>query len=729
MADKVTIIDVEIKTSEAVAALEELKKISLQQKKAMDEMVEGLSKEEAAQKKTTQEYIKANAEYKVIQDQIRKNEQQLKQLTASQSENVESLNEWKAEVSLLRKQQGNLNLATEEGRKENEKYIKRIDELNVKIKKNSDEDIKRTKTIGNYKDEVKKAINEMGGMPPAFGAIGEAGKKVNTVFSLISKNPLIATITILGGLLAGLYKAFTRTQDGADKMTKVMAALEAIFDTLTGYVAEFATQIVDAFLNPKQAISDFADLIENMIMKKVDAVIKTFGLLGKTVSLLFKGEFKEAFSTAGDAASTFIDELTPIGAVKDAIQGVTDGVKELSKELEAAAKDAIAVENIRIRLRKEEIRSIEALANSRKEFEKYKFLAEDTNRALEKRIEFAQKAGEIEIARAEDQVKVERLRLQLLEAELAATPVQLRNDEQLLAIARQKAAIAEAEAASFTKQTEIRNKANTLLAQQAKEAAAALEAEVQREIEAANKIAAAKIEADKKAKALALEAEQIDYENRVELLQNNGIALLELKREQLLAEKAQELELAEQTGADIELINEKYRQADIELTRASEKAKLSLAAEFAGNIAEIAGEGTAIAKAAAVAQTTISTYQGATAAFTGMTTSIPGPIGIALGVAAAAAAVVSGLANVKKILAVDSGLPGGKSSGTSRGSTGGAPTPPRSVTPSVGAGIVSRDAAKNLDQNTIVESRPTLVVDSVTQKQEQKTEENTTANI
>jgi len=54
-------------------------------------------------------------------------------------------------------------------------------------------------------------------------------------------------------------------------------------------------------------------------------------------------------------------------------------------------------------------------------------------------------------------------------------------------------------------------------------------------------------------------------------------------------------------------------------------------------------------KKAQIAQTLMNTYSSATSAFSGMTSFIPGPIGIAMGVAAAAFAVGAGLANVKMI--------------------------------------------------------------------------------
>lgn len=79
-------------------------------------------------------------------------------------------------------------------------------------------------------------------------------------------------------------------------------------------------------------------------------------------------------------------------------------------------------------------------------------------------------------------------------------------------------------------------------------------------------------------------------------------------------------------------------------------AKLDIAKNTLSSLSTIIGEQTAIGKAAAVAATTIDTYQSATAAYKAMA-GIP-VVGPALGAAAAAAAVISGIANVKRILSV-----------------------------------------------------------------------------
>ncbi len=85
------------------------------------------------------------------------------------------------------------------------------------------------------------------------------------------------------------------------------------------------------------------------------------------------------------------------------------------------------------------------------------------------------------------------------------------------------------------------------------------------------------------------------------------------------------------------------------------KVQLGLAADFFGNISQMASafgrRGSKIAKAAAIAQTTIKTYESATSAYAALA-GIP-YVGPALGAAAAGAAIAAGLANVAAIKAQD----------------------------------------------------------------------------
>lgn len=99
-------------------------------------------------------------------------------------------------------------------------------------------------------------------------------------------------------------------------------------------------------------------------------------------------------------------------------------------------------------------------------------------------------------------------------------------------------------------------------------------------------------------------------------------------------------------------LTEDYAKQEAEIARLKEEYKLSVASQTFGNLSKIAGAESAAGKAFAIAQTTIDTYQAATAAYKAMA-GIP-VVGPALGAVAAAAAVASGIANVKKITSVKS---------------------------------------------------------------------------
>jgi hypothetical protein len=169
-----------------------------------------------------------------------------------------------------------------------------------------------------------------------------------------------------------------------------------------------------------------------------------------------------------------------------------------------------------------------------------------------------------------------------------------------------------------------------------------------------------------------LEIAQLVYDTRIASGQN----LFEAEKQLLQAEMQAELDAAQRTGSQRFLIEQKYAAYNKVLAREEQAAKLAIYSDFAGSLASLFGNNTKIGRIASVAQATINTYLGATAAFA----QTPG--GIVIKSAAAAAAIVQGLASVKKILSTKSGLPG--DSGGGGGSTA-----------SVSAGVPSTASAPN----------------------------------
>lgn len=136
----------------------------------------------------------------------------------------------------------------------------------------------------------------------------------------------------------------------------------------------------------------------------------------------------------------------------------------------------------------------------------------------------------------------------------------------------------------------------------------------------------------------------IELENQKLKLQISEIGIeneFELKRKQLENDRIME----EKSGADINLINEKYSKLREVLAITESREKYKVYSEFAGAVAGIFGQHTIIAKAAAIAEATINTWLGATQALK----TYPPPLSFA----AAASQVAAGIGAIAKIVAVD----------------------------------------------------------------------------
>jgi len=151
-------------------------------------------------------------------------------------------------------------------------------------------------------------------------------------------------------------------------------------------------------------------------------------------------------------------------------------------------------------------------------------------------------------------------------------------------------------------------------------------------------------------KAAEQEKKLIDLENEKIINEENFIAQAEIEKEQNAIKLEQELATAEKTGADIQLIKDKYAQLDKDIDASVMTNKLNLASQTFGQLASILGENSKAGKAAAIAQATIDTYSGINKVWS--TASIlPEPFATAQRVVSTAVVAKSGFDSVKKITA------------------------------------------------------------------------------
>ena len=468
----------------------------------------------------------------------------------------------------------------------------KVDKLNSKLKDTG--------------DTAEQSQSKMGGLGQSLsgikGPVGQAVQGVQglgTAFKALIANPIGAVIAAIVLYLTALYKAFTSTKAGAEKMEQVMDALSAAVDVLR-----------DRFLQ-----------------------------LAGGIAKLFSGDIKGGLSDLKGAFTGIGDEIereaTAAANLRKELQLVADSERELNKEralqnrLIASARLVLEDENASYADRK---KALDEVTISEKKLAKQEEdLARRRYEAIKAQNALSDSSKEALDAEAEAYIALQGAQQQTAQVQrkLAMEAERIRNEEN----AKQKQEAAEAAQRQKERKEAAQKEFDDWLALEIKKA----------ETAEAN----AKFVKDREEKAKAAEEKKFQDWLAMEI-KKNEIATANAKFVADREEKArQEKEKADKEASD----------AAIALKKAEFDAEMELLQSISGafkNLANIAGEQTAAGKALAIASTIIDTYMGATKA-------LAAGAGTPVGYINAAAIVATGLANLRTITAVQ--VPNGGNAG------------------------------------------------------------------
>jgi len=539
---------------------------------------------------------------------------------------------------------------------------KGIDGVNKEVKETS----KSTQSMDTTLDQVTGgAVTKFNKFKGAIGSVTTGFKSLRVAIIATGIGALLIAVTALG-------QAFTRSEEGQNKFAKILGVIGSVTGNLLDLLADLGENIISVFENPKQAITDFANLIKDNIVTRFEGLINLIPNLGRAVEQLFKGNFKEAGKIAADSVGKVVlgvDSVTD--SVDNAINSVKEFGKEISDDANAAAKIADQRANAEKKARDLIVERAEAerkIAELReKAVNKDKFTAQE-------RIKFLEEAGRVSDELAAKEVQVAKLRLEAKQTENALTKS---NKDDLNEAAQLEANVIQLE----TQRLNLQKRLSTELLTSRREEAAAQKAIVDEENKR-NEEATTKEEKrlnDIETIQEAYRQKQKDREAETELEKIN------LEEERKLAELDRLGATEEQKQSIIDFYNGKrldnkiaLDKAEIEIDKNTAKAKqenLAKVGNALSSFSEIAGKETAAGKALAIASTLIQTYQSAQSSYASLA-GIP-VVGPALGVAAAGAAVFAGLKqiqNIKKTKVPKGGGGGGASVGGA--SVSAAPAPP-----------------------------------------------------
>jgi len=601
-------------TKDAAKAREEVERLTLENLKM-----------QASDKATTEEKEKTSAALRNAQKEYRDAKKAVDLQTQANNSNINSKKQLNAIVTLEQKRLGalaNTYTINEKGVRELSKgYIEQVKRLsdakNAVIEYDKAQKDGRS-SVGLYTEGINASKLSLEGLPGPLAAATGSVKALGAQLKALLLNPVVLVVSAIVGVFVLLYKAFKKSQENSIALNKAMGGLKGIFQTLLNVLKPVAEFVANTLVKGFEALGKVAD--------------KTIGLVSKGLKFL-------GFDKAAESVTEWVE------TIKEGAKAGAD-LAEAEVRLRNAQREA---ELVRFKYLKQE--------------EKLRQIRDDEERSIDDRIKANEELGKVLMQQSEAELKIARMGLDFANKKIE---LEGESEENLDLRAASLTKIADIEEAITGFQSEQIVNAVSLRKEAADKLQAAKDA-LQKEIDFVKKMH----EEDKKAREKSIEDQKkkdidlaewkrnkllTDQENLLAIREANNEDIFSIERNRLRIQQADEIANAKKTGADVNIINTKYAALQEQLDGDNMEAKLGLYAGFAANLATIFGENTAIGKAAAIAETTINTYAAATAAYKSLA-GVP-VVGPALGIAAAAAAIAAGIANVKKIVAVKSGLPG-----------------------------------------------------------------------
>ena len=382
-----------------------------------------------------------------------------------------------------------------------------------------------------------------------------------------------------------------------------------MFDVLRDRLEPLFMSLSKLFTDPLGSLKAFAQAIKDNLINRVKGLIDTFGALGKVVKGVFTRDMELLKEGANEAKTAFIQLNTGLDEIQQSKVAETFSsiTEEINKETEAAGKLTEKFQEIRDRER--DMLSVRAQANQI--IAKSRLLAEDDTKSLKERLEALKEAvaeekrvATIEMAIQKDKVDAMQEMIDLGKS----------SEEDIQNLAVERARLTELQTASILKQKRVAAEIGTFTSQVAKEEEKiekerleridlmikAKEHNLQVTEEMTNKEIKElikKSETEKKLEDKAIDDLRKATLNKEEL----ELDALKTKHEKLLAESEKygldTTELTEQYNQQVQDIQDKYDQAELEKKKKLEDEKFALAnqridqaQQIFGTIAQIAQE-------------------------------------------------------------------------------------------------------------------------------------------
>ena len=294
-------------------------------------------------------------------------------------------------------------------------------------------------------------------------AIANATRNTSIAFKVLRGAFLALGLPALLMLLGSLISYFTSTQEGINKVNRVLTPLKVAFQTLIGVVQNVGKVMVEAFQAAWQPIKKAGELIGTFLITPLKQVIGVVKGLSKVITGDFEGAWEEVKKPTQDLVNKAKDMGKAASDAKGKFSELGGEMKNIAGNIKATMDEALKrgqrIEEINQKLSASEADFIQQTAELKQLFKEQNMIAEDTTKTFKEREEAAKKS--IEIQKQINKLAEDRngLEQELLNLKFASNDT---SDADRAELAKKKAELAEQAEARIEAITTQNNKVNTI---------------------------------------------------------------------------------------------------------------------------------------------------------------------------------------------------------------------------------------------------------------------------
>lgn len=471
----------------------------------------------------------------------------------------------------------NLNVDSKKATKGLKDLEKGIDGVNKEVKETS----KSTQSMNTTLDQVTGgAVTKFNKFKGAIGSVTTGFKSLRVAIIATGIGALLIAVTALG-------QAFTRSEEGQNKFAKILGVIGSVTGNLLDLLADLGENIISVFENPKQAITDFANLIKDNIVTRFEGLINLIPNLGRAVEQLFKGNFKEAGKIAADSVGKVV---LGVDSVTDSVDNAINSVKEFGKEISDDAAAAAKIADQRAAAEKKARDLIVERAEAERKIAELREKAVNKDKfTAQERIKFLEEAGRVSDELAAKEVQVAKLRLEAKQTENALTKS---NKDDLNEAAQLEASVIQLE----TQRLNLQKRLSTELLTSRREVTAEEKANIKELSDLKKTLRDAEAVSEQEKRELELIKIQEHYDNLIAQANENNIKTdeLEAARDEAKRLKQEEFDVKDAERKQKKLEDDK-KIADSEI--ALEQQKTAAKRKALDDAISLAGAETGVGKA------------------------------------------------------------------------------------------------------------------------------------